>query len=85
MDYTTIPEIIGEPLLKLDGKINFSKKEKREAWEFAIGINQLDGEWIPGAEYMDLVEKEINGEITTQEIREILNKKYTLKYKVEKS
>lgn len=56
------------------------KKEKRAAWDFAININQLDGEWKPVEEYMELVEKEINGEITTEEMRNILNKKYSKKY-----
>lgn len=54
--------------------------EKRKNWKFAIDINQLDGEWIPNKEYMELIEKEINGEITTQQMREILNKKYSEKY-----
>ncbi|MBX4267148.1 antitoxin VbhA family protein [Clostridium estertheticum] len=58
----------------------FSEKEKRDNWDFAININQLDGEWIPSEEYMDFVKKEIKGEITTQEIRELLNKKYSSKY-----
>lgn len=59
------------------------KKEsnlKRRSWNFAIGLNQLDGEWKPDDEYMELIEKEINGEITKQQIRKILNKKYTKKY-----
>lgn len=53
-----------------------SKFQKRANWNYAINLNQLDGEWIPDKEYMELVEKEINGEITTQGIIEILNKKY---------
>jgi len=58
---------------------NQSKEEKIKAWNFAININQLDGEWIPSKEYMELVEKEINGEITTEQIRKILIKKHTVK------
>ena len=53
-----------------------SKVEKRANWSYAINLNQIDGEWIPDKEYMELVEKEINGEITTQDMKEILNKKY---------
>ncbi len=60
---------------------NSLKNEKRAAWDFAININQLDGEWKPDKEYMDLIEKEINGEITTQEMINILNEKYSEKYK----
>jgi hypothetical protein len=72
MDCPKCDEIIGEPSVKLDGKINL----KRKAWENAININQIDGEWIPSKEYKELMEKEINGEITTKEMKEILNKKY---------
>jgi len=56
-----------------------NKEEKRKAWEFARNINQLDGEWVPSDEYMELVEKQIHGEITTQDMIEILNKKYLKK------
>lgn len=56
-----------------------SKIEKRAAWEEAINLNQIDGEWKPSDEYMKLVEKEINGEINTKQMREILNKKYLSK------
>jgi hypothetical protein len=79
MDYPIEKEVLGEPSLKLDGEINSSKEEKRKAWEWGIGMNQLDGEWIPSEELKELMEKEINGEITTEEIREILIKKYTVK------
>jgi len=56
-----------------------SKEEKIKKWENAIALNQLDGEWIPSKEFMDLMEKEINGEITTEEMRKILTEKYTEK------
>jgi len=81
MDYPIENEVLGEPSLKLDGEINSSKEEKRKAWDFAIGMNQLDGAWTPPKEYMDLVEKEINGDITKQEMRIIINRKYTMKVK----
>ena len=45
--------------------VNSNKEQKREAWDFAININQLDGEWIPSDEYKELVEK-----------YEVKNKKY---------
>jgi len=59
---------------------DLDKLQKIKNWEYAIGINQLDGEWIPSKEYMELVEKQINGEITIQQMRDILNKKYSEKY-----
>ena len=48
---------------------------KREAWDFAIGIVQVDGV-KPSDEFLELVEKEIRGEITGEDIRKALIKKY---------
>jgi hypothetical protein len=60
-------------------KNELSRAEKIKNWEDVIALNQLDGEWIPSKVYMDLVEKEINGEITTEEMIKILIEKYTEK------
>lgn len=57
--------------------IKVSKEERRKLWKEAIALNQIDCEWIPSKEYMDLVEKEINGEITIEEMKDILIKKHT--------
>ena len=46
MDYPTEKEVLGEPSLKLNGEINSSKEEKRKAWNWGIGMNQLDGEGV---------------------------------------
>ncbi|MBK5200329.1 MAG: antitoxin VbhA family protein [Spirochaetaceae bacterium] len=62
--------------------VDSNKEQKRASWDFAININQLDGEWIPSDEYKELIEKEINGEITIQEMREIFNKNINLKNKI---
>ena len=51
------------------------KLEKRKAWDFAIGMMQVDGV-EPSQEYLDLVEKEINGEITLEEMKLIILKKH---------
>lgn len=48
---------------------------KREAWDYAIGIVQLDG-IKPSDEFLELVEKEIRGEITRDDIRRALIEKY---------
>ncbi|WP_461207638.1 antitoxin VbhA family protein [Clostridium sp. DL1XJH146] len=53
------------------------KEEKRKAWEFALGMNQIYGKYIPSDEMKELIEKNINEEITTDEIIDILIKKYT--------
>jgi hypothetical protein len=49
-----------------------------KAWDYAIGIVQLDG-IAPSEDFMALVEKEKHGELTGEEIRRILVKKYTMK------
>lgn len=43
----------------------------RQAWDFAIGMMQVDGV-KPSKEYLELVEKEINGEITIEEMKQII-------------
>ncbi|MDD3325292.1 MAG: hypothetical protein PHN38_09265 [Sulfurospirillaceae bacterium] len=48
-----------------------------EAWKYAIGITEgCTGKKV-SADFMALVEKEKVGEITGEDIREALNKKYT--------
>lgn len=56
-----------------------SRAGKIKNWESSIALNQLDGEWIPSEEFKDLMQKEIRGEITTEEMRKILIEKYTEK------
>lgn len=46
-----------------------------KAWDFAIGIVQLDG-LKPSDGFLELVEREKRGEITGEDIREILYEKY---------
>lgn len=53
----------------------FTKEDKRAAWDFAIGMMQVDGV-KPDEEYLELVEKEINGEITLDEMKQIILKQY---------
>ena len=53
----------------------FTKEDKREAWDFALGMMQVDGV-KPDQEYLELVEKEINGEITLEEMELIILKKH---------
>ena len=52
-----------------------SMEEKRAAWDFAIGMMQVNGV-KPDKEYLELVEKEINGEITLEEMELIILKKH---------
>jgi len=50
-------------------------KKKTEAWEYALGLNKVDG-LNPSKEFLELVEKEIQGKITTKDIRNALDEKY---------
>ena len=49
-----------------------------KAWNFAIGIVQTDG-IKPSDYFLELVEKEKRGEITGDDIRHLLYKKYKVK------
>jgi hypothetical protein len=53
-----------------------STKTGRESWNFAVGIVQTEG--IKPSDFMlNLIEMEIKGEITTNDIRRILIEHYT--------
>lgn len=56
-----------------------SREEKIKDWEWAINMNQIDGPWKPSYEFKKLIQREIDGEITTQEMIEILKLQYTRK------
>lgn len=47
-------------------------------WEYALGIIKVDG-LEPSAEFKELIEKEKCGEITTEDMRKALDKKYKMK------
>jgi hypothetical protein len=51
------------------------KDKKREAWDSALAIQKLDG-WEPDNEFKKLIEKDINGEISTEDIIKITINKY---------
>lgn len=50
--------------------------DNEKAWNFAIGIVQLDG-IKPSDDFLELVEQEKRGEITGEDIRRALIEKYT--------
>ena len=52
--------------------------DNEKAWDYAIGIVQVDG-IKPSDDFLELVEKEKRGELTGEDIRRILNKKYKVK------
>jgi len=59
-----------------EGKRMSTQKEK--AWDYALGIIKVDG-LEPSPEFLELVEKEKRGEITTNDIIKTLNEKYKMK------
>jgi len=48
-----------------------------KAWDYAIGIVQVEG-IKPSPDFLELVEKEKLGELTNDDIRKVLVKKYTV-------
>jgi len=52
--------------------------DKQTAWDYALGLIQIDG-LKPTPEFLELVNKEIRGEITLKEIEKTLNKRYKMK------
>ena len=61
--------------MELQNTKEFTKEDKRKSWNFAIGMAQVDGVKLD-QEYLDLVEKEINGEITLDEMKLIILRQY---------
>ena len=55
-------------------KTNISNEK---AWNYAIGIVQVEG-IKPSKDFLELAEKEKRGEITSDDIRRVLVKKYTV-------
>lgn len=49
--------------------------DNAKAWDYAIGIVQIDG-IKPSDDFLELVEKEKRGEMTGEDIRKVLYKKY---------
>ena len=51
---------------------------KQTAWNYALGLIQIDG-LKPTSEFLALVDKEIRGEISLNDIEKRLNKRYRMK------
>ena len=52
-------------------------KFNEKAWDYAIGIVQVEG-IKPSKDFLELAEKEKLGELTNDDIRRVLVKKYTV-------
>ena len=51
---------------------------KETAWNYALGMIEVDG-LTPSEEMLEMIEMEKRGEITTDDIRKRLDKKYKIK------
>ena len=47
-------------------------------WEYALGMIKVDG-LEPSPEFKELIDKEKRGEMTTEDMRRVLDKKYKMK------
>ncbi len=54
------------------------KKEIDKSWKYALGIIKIDG-LEPSDDFKELIVKECNNEITTDDIKKILDSKYKQK------
>ncbi len=59
----------------LNIKTGAENMEKSKAWDYALGIIKVDG-LEPSEDFLKLVEREKRGEISDQDIKDFLDKKY---------
>ena len=52
--------------------------DSNKKWDYALGLIKVDG-LEPSAEFLEMVEKEKEGKMTTEDIRRILDQKYKVK------
>lgn len=73
-----------DEVVKLLEEDDAEEERRREAWAFASGLSKVDGlETSP--EMKDLIEREIRGEISTADIKKILDEKYATLAKEERT
>lgn len=70
LDYQTYEELYNR-LKKLE-----KLEQKRKSWEYALDLNQIDGEYKPSPLLAGLMEKEINGKLSSDEIVRKLKNAY---------
>ncbi|MBR4174931.1 MAG: hypothetical protein IKR56_06295 [Lachnospiraceae bacterium] len=49
-----------------------------QAWDYAIGMIKIDG-LEPTKDFLEYIEKEKSGEVTTSDVKKYLDKKYKVK------
>ncbi|MEM1486408.1 antitoxin VbhA family protein (plasmid) [Oscillospiraceae bacterium PP1C4] len=57
---------------------NTTKEERTKAWDYALGMIKVDG-LNPSEDFLKLVEKEKNGDISIEDVIKALDHKYKVK------
>ena len=58
--------------------VDFMLVSTDKKWDYALGMIKVDG-LEPSSEFKKLIEKESRGEMTTEDMRKVLDKKYKMK------
>jgi hypothetical protein len=59
-------------------KVDFMLVETGKKWDYSLGMIKVDG-LEPSPEMKELIEREKNGEITMDEVKKALDRKYKMK------
>lgn len=73
----TLVNIKTKDLIPFNVDMILKHQEKRKAWNYALGMIKIDG-LEPSEDFLELVEKEIKGEITDKDIKDFLDHKYKM-------
>ena len=57
--------------------VDFMLVSTDKKWDYALGMIKVDG-LEPSLEFKELIEKESRGEMTTEDMRKVLDKKYKM-------
>lgn len=63
---------------RMEGENGIMLVSADKKWDYALGMIKVDG-LEPSPEFKDLIVKEKRGEMTTDDIRKVLDKKYKMK------
>lgn len=59
-------------------EVDFMLVETGKKWDYSLGMIKVDG-LEPSPEMKELIEREKNGEITMDEVKKALDRKYKMK------
>ena len=58
-----------------------TEAERRESWEIALGLNRLGGGEV-SPDFREMIEKEIRGEVSHEEVRAYLEKVWGIHFPI---